>query len=200
MPSTMIHLLLAEKVKPTAPTDFFIGNIAPDAIAVRQNHHFKDKDKLHFRDSATRQKDIENLSRSINLSVPYCEGYIMHLFLDMYWDRDCMNPYIAGRQPREWVKPYRQEISKASSWLYYNNFTLNKIWNNMISYNKPITEVIQGITYYEVKEYYNSVYLCYERYKSEPSSFYPVDFIDSYIDKIAEKYINWINTIKGPSL
>jgi len=187
----MIHLMLAEKIKPAAPTEYFIGNIAPDAIAVRTNHHFSHKDRLHFRGSKSRLADIESLAREIDISSSYNEGYIMHLFLDMHWDMDCMIPYIAGRQPKEWVLPYRLEISRASAWLYDNTPSLNKIWSDMISYDKPINAIIQSVTYDEVKQFYALNRTWNEKYRFQPSDIYPTKFLDEYTDMVAQKYTNW---------
>lgn len=191
MPSTMIHLMLAQKLSPKSSPEFFIGNIAPDAIAVRKNHHFSHKDKLHFRKSSTRLKDIETLAESLNMQSPYCVGYIMHLFLDMHWDADCMQPFIADYKSSNWVIPYRTEISKASAFMYHNDKSLRSIWDDMVASNKPITESIQGIKFEEIEKYYKSNHIWYLQFNTGQSRVYSNDFIDSYTDKVAEKYIKW---------
>lgn len=191
MPSTMIHLLLAQKVSPKASPEFFIGNIAPDAIVLRENHHFSHKDILHFRNSETRLKDIENLESSLDKNSPYAKGYIMHLFLDLHWDRDCMQPFIEKYTSYEWVVPYRREISIASAYLFHNHKALKEIWKDMVNYKNPIYQNIQGVKYEEVKEYYESNYKWYMKYNTGQSKVYPNDFVEEYTDKIAEKYLKW---------
>ena len=191
MPSTMIHLLMAQKVKPHGHTEYFIGNIAPDAIVMRDNYHFAFKDKLHFRGSENRIKDIEKLAREIDIQSPYNEGYIMHLFLDMHWDADCMKPYIAGRQGIEWVRPYHTEITKASSWLINHHADLQRIWKDMVIYDKNLSNVIQGVEYWEAKNYCTHTDKWYETYQAVPSDVYTPEFVDEYTGRIADEYKCW---------
>lgn len=195
MPSTMIHLLMAQKAKPRGHTEYFLGNIAPDAIVMRKDYHFAYKDKLHFRGSENRLKDIGNLAREIDISSPYNEGYIMHLFMDMHWDKDCMRPYIAGRQGIEWVKPYHEEITKASSWIINNHTDLQRIWQDMVEYDKRLSNVIQGVEYWEAKNYCTNTDKWYSGYKAKESVVFSPKFVDEYTADIAKKYINWVKTI-----
>lgn len=191
MPSTMIHLLVAQKVKPHGHTEFFIGNIAPDSVVMREDYHFAFKDKLHFRGSQNRLKDIENLAREIDISSPYNEGYIMHLFMDMHWDMDCMKPYIAGREGIGWVKPYHEEITKASSWLINNHRDLQRIWQDMVNYDKRLETVIQGVEYWEAKKYCINTEKWYAGYKATASNVFTPEFIDEYTSGVASKYVEW---------
>ena len=56
MPNSMIHLLVAKKVKPNACIGFFTGNLAPDAI-----HDDKIKDRAHLYEHSKGKKDSEKV-------------------------------------------------------------------------------------------------------------------------------------------
>jgi len=195
MPSTMTHLMLANKVYENFPIEFFIGSIAPDAIAVREDYSYKVKDKLHFRTSNNPLKDLESLAKEIDIAKPYCEGYILHLFFDAYWDRDCLKPFREKCSKENWVHDYRLEISKASAWLYHNDNILRKIWNDMINYKDPILENVQGITYEEILRYYESNHSWFNNFNLGESTAYPNAFIDEYTNSIAQKYVMWKQNI-----
>lgn len=191
MPSSMMHLLLAKKIHNSYPIEFFIGSIAPDAIAIRENYTFADKNKLHFRNSNIRLDDIYNLAKTVDMNDPFQEGYILHLFFDAYWDNDCIMKYIRDFGEDGWFRRYRNEISRAGSWIYHNDAEIAEIWDNMFAFNKTIEKIVQGITQDEITGFINRNYAWHRDNKLEPSSAFTPVFIIDYIDMIKDKYLDF---------
>ena len=135
---------------------------------------------MHFRVSDDPLEDIELLAKEIGIESPYCEGYIAHLFLDTQWDKDCMKPFILEHGADDWVRKYRMEISKASSWLYHNDESLRSIWKDMVNCTNPALADIQGITYEEIVKYYSLNHSWFNQFYEEQSTVYPNAFVVDY--------------------
>lgn len=58
MPGSMIHLIVAKKVRPNASDLFYLGTIAPDAV-----NDWQIKDITHFRNLENREPALINLAK-----------------------------------------------------------------------------------------------------------------------------------------
>jgi len=100
MPLPMIHLAVAREVQKKVmirdPRDFYVGNIAPDAIHMRENTTLKDKSVVHlyvkdFKDDDRMLRDIrdfytgEILSDRSDRHREFTLGYCSHLITDYIW-------------------------------------------------------------------------------------------------------------------
>lgn len=91
-----------------APTAFYIGSLAPDAVTERS-----EKDGTHFRDRTDRLQALEELAAQTDPRDPYTEGVLLHLYTDYLWDNStvvqdfCKN--IGG------FAEYRQELGIAGA-------------------------------------------------------------------------------------
>lgn len=65
MPSTMVHILTAYKIKPDSLALFWIGNLAPDCISDRNI-----KDIFDLRKAADRESALKNFAETIDI-IPY---------------------------------------------------------------------------------------------------------------------------------
>lgn len=191
MPSTMIHLLLSHKIAPDAPVEYHIGNIAPDGISTRENYHFKLKDALHFRGSANRLQDIEDLSHTLDMNDPFNEGYITHLYFDMHWDRDCTDKFVREYQDGHWFPAYRRHISLAAAFLYHEAEYLRTTWHQMVQYDQPLDHNVQSVTQDEIMTFIHHTDYWVQRSSPDPSDIFVPDFVHRYTDEIAEQYAIW---------
>ncbi|MCK5129573.1 MAG: hypothetical protein KAQ68_06965 [Clostridiales bacterium] len=196
MPGTMIHLLLAEKIHNDYPIEYYIGSFAPDTISKHKDYSWKLKDELHFRGIENRFKKLTQFAKALDMSIPYYEGYILHLFFDMHWDKDCLVPFIENHTNDDWFTSYRNEISLSSSWIFHNNKKINKRWKDVFNYNGRIQHVVQGISYVEIEEYTNCNNIWYDTNKIGPSAVFSNCFIEKYTDEIKEKYFVWREEMK----
>jgi hypothetical protein len=99
MPLPMVHLAVANQVQMKLGikyrSDFYVGNIAPDAIHMRDNTTQKDKSETHlyfkdFDDIEKMKNDIEAFYlNEFNLNNEkhniFTLGYCSHLITDYHW-------------------------------------------------------------------------------------------------------------------
>lgn len=144
MSSAMVHLSCAKAYDPKACTLFYSGNIAPDLLGTREA-----KDKTHFRDipSDLRQDALMRFAQTLELSDPFQKGVLLHLFLDLHWDRVGYEPYRLALEGEEgWFLQYRQEIFLASAYLYHNTPWAKELFFEMNRTFLPVRNSVCGIT------------------------------------------------------
>ena len=117
MSSAMVHLTCAKCYDSSAPTLFYTGNIAPDLIGDRVA-----KDRTHFRGVPDRFDALRRFACGLDLSDPFSRGVLLHLFLDLHWDREGYDAYQTahGSEP-DWFFRYRREIFLAGAYLYHHD-------------------------------------------------------------------------------
>ena len=145
MSSAMVHLTCAKLYDPGAPTLFYTGNIVPDLLSAREA-----KDITHFRHLPTEQR-MEALLRfgeTLDLSDPLEKGVLLHLFLDLHWDKVGYEPYRKAHEEEEgWFARYRQEIFLASAHLYHHTSGARELFFEMNRTFLPIGKTYPcGIT------------------------------------------------------
>lgn len=116
MSSSMVHLSCARQYDPAAPILFYTGNIAPDLIGDRVQ-----KDQTHFRGIPARFEALHRFAETLDLSDPFSRGVLLHLFLDLHWDREGYEVYRSRHeQEAGWFTRYRREIFLAGAYLYHH--------------------------------------------------------------------------------
>ena len=107
MSSAMVHIECAKKYDANAPILFYTGNIAPDLLGTREA-----KDKTHFRGISDRFGALMRFAETLDLSDPFQKGVLMHLFLDLHWDREGYDKYRAEHEHEDgWFFRYRRIIA-----------------------------------------------------------------------------------------
>jgi hypothetical protein len=134
MPSPMIHLLTAHEVNPNAHALFWVGNLAPDYINEREL-----KDKIHFRNHPKRIEALAKLKTEIDIANPFEEGWLLHLFTDLYWD-EIYIPIFKEKCKKsnatsDWFTNYRKETTLASFYIYHNFDWSQHVWNKILNAN-----------------------------------------------------------------
>ena len=130
MPSTMIHLSVAHEVEPEAPDFFWIGNFAPD-----YTNDTALKDQIHLRNTPDRWASLEKLYEEIDKENPFERGWVLHLFVDAYWDvkqiLEYRDWYISTYAGENWFPHYREEIGWVSYYLYHHLPWSKNIWSSI---------------------------------------------------------------------
>ena len=190
MSSLMVHLLAAKKYKTDPSVLFCVGNVAPDCV-----QEWKAKDRTHLRDREDREEALAALARSTDMSNDFLHGNILHLYLDWIWDRDFLVPYKKNYTGENWFIDYRNEISKASSWLFHHKTWSADVWNSMLEcpaeqYDlNPMfpCEDILGMMTRNGKWHRDNIL--------EASQAFPPDTVEAFTDEIASGFPKWIRQI-----
>jgi hypothetical protein len=186
MPASMVHLLLARKVYPDAPTLFYIGNIAPDAVT-----EWKIKDKTHFRDIEDRTDTMRDLALGLDLSDAFSNGVLLHLFLDWKWDIGPFEKFKAEREGTDWFKDYRHELSLSGIWLYHRLPWSKALWKDMAETDPSRFGKLDYVTREDIGRYIRRNYHWHEENDCGPSSVFTPEFVNSFTDKTALNFIEW---------
>ena len=123
MPSSMPHLIIAKNFNPNASIDFYVGNLAPDAI--------KDADiksQVHFENIP----DIETALKKFALKATndYLMGILLHLYVDWKWKTSHMVDF-ANKTGEKWFLPYREEIGKITAYAYHNSDWSHELYDQL---------------------------------------------------------------------
>ncbi|AJS58863.1 zinc dependent phospholipase C family protein [Paenibacillus sp. IHBB 10380] len=168
MPLPMVHLNVAVGfigklgIK-TEKDTFFLGNIAPDSIHMRDGSTREDKNKTHFSPGV----DGNYLARLgplyssyINQSSDtkwrwFVRGYFMHLLTDYYWFQELHPKFVESnellnRTPEEIRTLYYKETDQIDFNLYKHKMWSSEVWellaeSRSFSFGELLTseEVIQ---------------------------------------------------------
>jgi len=191
VPSAMIHLTAARVLFPDAPTIFYLGNVAPDAVSERER-----KDKTHFRDLPDREKALFDFASAIEEDDYFRKGVLFHLFCDDLWDNFVTKKYIKAnfKSGEDWFHPYRNEIAHAGAWIFHNRCWGDKLWSELQSCAEN-AEIV--CPYLDCKKEDIVNYLSFNgRWHREsnlsPSEHFTPDFVDSFAADAAAKHRDWL--------
>lgn len=186
MPGSMIHLLLARKIKPEAGILFYIGNLAPDAATDGEV-----KDATHFRDIPDRSAALAALAAKTPPSDDFADGVLLHLFLDWRWDILARkNVKVTGDG---WFSKYREELSLAGSYAFHHTDWAEDIWEAMSLCDVSLYGEIPGAGSEELSEFIIRNKTWHLNNKTGQSEAFTQEFIDIFIDETADEYNNWRN-------
>ena len=179
----MIHLLAAYKIKPDAPAEWWVGNIAPDAPPMTR----EEKDISHLRNlsHADRELKLRQMADSLEPLDFYNEGELLHLYLDYYWDIEAIHNFYIHDTSGNAFRNYRNEISVAGGWLYHNKEWSRKVWEMMAGMpNKTADEeafITRNYAWHSNKD--NGV---------EVPTFFTPDYIEDFADRMVKQYKGWL--------
>lgn len=157
MPLPMVHLHVAVLFADANPErvergPFYLGNIAPDSIHMREGTTREDKEYTHFN-----PKDDENyVARLQELYFVYIQqrsdkgwkwfirGYFMHVMTDYYWFRSVYPEFVervnstdetndVKRTKDELGRLYYQETDQIDFNLYYHANWSGNVWHMLKS-------------------------------------------------------------------
>lgn len=187
MPSSMIHTIAAHKYNANASTLFRIGNLVPDSVNKREV-----KDRLHFRTSEDRMKDLKEMARSIEGNNEFDLGIVFHLYLDLLWDSGPMKDYIKNFEGEKWFLSYREAIGTASAWLYHNNSWSTAYWQSMCNYDFDELDLDVNYSKDEIEDFIKRNDKWHRESEVESIGYFTIDVIDEITSFAAQSFDDWI--------
>ena len=192
MPSSMTHLLCAKMLLPDAPTRFFVGNISPDCIDVREF-----KDRTHFRELPVEKRldALRDMARALDMSDPYQYGVVYHLFADYTWDTGPQAAHREWYRGDDWFHDYRFAINECGREIYRRYPWGEALWADMAALDESeyaaITEypsdAIKGFILRGQKRAAEPI--------TKPSDFFTPELVDAYCAETAERFREYEKTI-----
>lgn len=146
MPCAMMHLKCAKNYDDNADIAFYLGNLTPDCMDVRE---FKDVDHLRiYTDKPQRDQKLTELAKCCDLNDPYQFGVIFHLFTDMEWDHGPMAEHKRNYIGGDWFHDYRNDIRDISKYMFSVYDWAPEMWDRLCEAD---IEGISAIERYPVK-------------------------------------------------
>jgi hypothetical protein len=190
MPKSTMHLWVAKKIadrlKFEASASFLLGNIAPDAVSVRQDRSKKDKQIAHLRqpDFADGYKNSVKILKDFK-DNGFLKGCALHIMLDDMWVR---GPYyttlktlekkLGKKQAR---LAYLRDMEYVECWLFRQN-TSRALWNAVM--NAPLERFFDILTPGEIYDFRKLRYTkLNEKKVSTPSKHITLDIVYAFIDE-----------------
>ena len=188
MPSSMLHLIVAKKVEPNGSIDWYIGNIAADAIRDR-----KQKDEAHFENHPNIEAALKEFAQKADND--YLKGILLHLYTDWKWKTTYLVDFINKTEGR-WYPQYAEEIGKLTAYAFHNTEWAQKLWEQM----EQCDEFgFRETTFIMEKEGVKEMIRAQKRWQTEnktgPSEAFPPTLIETFANKTAAEFILWCNEI-----
>jgi len=191
MPVPTIHMLIAKKVKPKAGIDFYVGNIAPDAITTGEI-----KNKVHLYDTP----DWEDALRKFALKAnnDYLLGMVLHLFADKkfhaFWNENTSFPWQEGKE--FWGK-YMEYSRQVDSYAYHNTEWAYSLYKEMENWDYYGFSKTDFITKDDIKLAIQEHRQWLIENKLDSPSVFPPSLVEKFVDSMAEDFIKWFNDLKS---
>jgi len=185
MSSAMVHIQCAKKYDASAPTLFYTGNIAPDLLGTREA-----KDKTHFRGVSDRFDALMRFAQTLDLHDPFQKGILMHLFLDLHWDREGYDKYKTAHEHEQgWFVRYRREIFLASAYLYHHTDYAKELFFEMNRTFLPIgASAPCGITRGELQRFVSGTWYLLLNATEAYSQAFPPSMVENFTDFVCAEY------------
>lgn len=193
MPSSMTHLLCAKVWAPERSSAFYVGNIAPDCIDVRE---FKDRTHLRNIPEESRLDALRALARTYDwINDEYLLGIIYHLFADFTWDIGPQKIHREKYTGDNWFIDYRREINEVGRQIYARHDWSKGLWDAMAELDPSL--------YASEKEYPPEnirAFILRNREKAalpceNPSKIFTPEAVDAYAAETAERFSKFMRTV-----
>ena len=185
MPGPMLHLSIAKKVHPNAGIDFYVGNLAPDAIINR-----KEKDALHFYNVPSRERALREFALKANNE--YLRGMLLHLFVDGRWWETHLSKF-AEKEGEGWYTKYNEENWKMGSYAFHNTEWAYSLFEQMENWDYNGFVETEYITKKNVKWFSGKLLLAN---KLEASKIFTPALIEKFTDDTADAFVKWCSCLK----
>ena len=185
MPGPMLHLSIAKKVNPNAGIDFYVGNLAPDGSADREQ-----KDRMHFYDVPDRESTLREFALKANNE--YLKGMLLHLFVDGKWWENHLSKF-AEREGAGWYAKYNEENWKMGSYAFHNTKWAHNLFEQMENWDFNGFVETEFITKENVKWFSGKLLLAN---KLEASTVFTPSLIEKFAQDTADDFVKWYSCLK----
>ena len=183
MPSSMLHLITAKKVNPNAGIDFYVGNLAPDAIREREL-----KDAVHFRSTKDREDALKEFA--IKADNEYLKGVLLHLFVDWKWDKTWVVDYFSRNGDKR-LSSYHDEIGVMSASAFHNNKWAHGLWKQLEAWDGNGFVEIAHIHKDNIIDMIQHVHKWHTANNIGPSVVFPPDLVGKFATDTANDFVRW---------
>ncbi len=186
-----MHLVCAKLYDPQADIAFYIGNEAPDCMDIREI-----KDKSHFRIyTDDREEKLTEFAHLLDLEDPYELGVLLHLYVDMLWDRGPMAVHKRNYKGNDWFHDYRRQIRLIGTHIYKNVDWSKNIWIAMCEADESKYNSLDVFPAEQIKSY-----LCFNRDRDRsaetiPSPDFPPELVDRFCEDAVKSFKSYLNRI-----
>jgi len=183
----MLHLIIAKKVNPNASINFYIGNVAVDAISERDK-----KDTAHFRNAP----DIENALREFALKTEYdyLKGILLHLYVDWKWDSTHMIDF-ANEIEGSWHPQYLEELGLMSAYAFHNTEWAYKLLEQMELWDGCGFVETEFITKENIYSYIHRIRKWHIENKLNASTAFSPELIEKFATDTADDFNKWFSDL-----
>ena len=192
MPCAMMHLVCAKLYDPNADVAFYIGNEAPDCMDIRE---IKDKSHLRIYNGEEREAKLTEFAKTLDLNNPYELGVLLHLYVDMLWDRGPMAEHKRNYKGECWFRDYRWQIRLIGTHIYKNVEWSKDIWVEMCEVDESKYNSIELFPAEKIKSY-----LVFNRdrdrsLETTPSPDFPPELVDKFCVDAVAKFTDYLNSM-----
>lgn len=156
MPSTMIHLFIADNLKDDLKVcdrgQFYLGAISPDAVNIfgkaskelRYSAHLRSSDYNEWIDNISRfVKDNKDLSEK---GSDFFKGFVVHLITDIAWDQTAQ-PVLFDKMLAKGVSKDELNFAKWDELCGFDNNAVElELWTKVIKPSLKAASVKQSYT------------------------------------------------------
>ena len=185
MPGPMLHLSVAKKVNPNAGIDFYVGNLAPDAIKNREQ-----KDIAHFYNVSDRESALREFA--VKANNEYLKGILLHLYVDGKWWEKHLSKF-AEKEGEGWYVKYNEENWKMGSYAFHNTEWAYNLFEQMENWDYNGFEETEFITRENVK--WLSCELLLANRLAATTVFTPA-LIEAFAHNTANDFVKWYSCLK----
>lgn len=188
IPSSMIHLLTARKLRCEPSELFCIGCLAPDGVGEREV-----KDRSHYRSAPDRSAALAALAAKTDPADDYEEGVLLHLFTDWLWDECSFEPYKLAhcQTDPDWFAHYRREISLASTDIFHHSDWAIPLNRRMLAVPISRYGFAEAVTPEAANAYLNRNFKRHSENVTPPSEVFSPEFVEDFTDRTAREYRVW---------
>jgi len=192
MPSSMTHLLCAKMLTENNTASYFVGNIAPDCIDIREF-----KDKTHFRDIEMKDRldALRQMARSLDLQNPYLYGAVYHLFADYTWDNGPQKLHKKLYKGDNWFPDYRFDINECGREIYLRYSWSQSLFDEMKALDESEYSFLPE---YPTDAIRRIILKTEERSKmplTKKSEIFTPEVVDDYARETAERFMEFARTV-----
>jgi len=189
MPVPTIHMLIAKKVNPNAGIDFYVGNIAPDAIIEGDI-----KNKVHLYHTPNWEEALKEFALKANND--YLKGMVLHLFADKkfhtFWNENTTFPW---QESKEFWKKYVEYSRQIDSYAFHNTKWAYRLYDDMENWDYSGFSKTDFITQDDVKLAIQEHRQWLIENKFDLPSVFPLCLVEKFVDSTADDFNKWFSDI-----
>ena len=189
MPTYMIHLYVAKKVNPNAKIDFYIGNLAPDAVSDREK-----KVIGHLRNAPNMEAALKEFALKIDATNEYLKGILLHLFVDWKWNGSILADF-AKQEGEGWYQKYYNEGELIEAYGFHNTDWAYDLWKQMDLCDYFNYVETDFIIKEEVKALINRSRKWKTANKTDPSAVFTPEIIKKFAEDTAADFTKWLSDL-----